>query len=633
MNRFLLTLAFGAAGSALLPAASLDFTYDTFNGIRQKYGSGKAETINVAIFLGPELAGRNVMGLKVPVYAQEGKVSNPTGWTSTALASETDSDNLGQNVIDGTSATGTIDGEHILSVTFPEPVAIPAEGLYVGYSYQALTKLAGKSVAAVDGNRKGECFYLASRSKKRWGDLYEMKRLASAMTVTLEGDFPQNGAAISFDAPTCLGLDSGSASVTLVNTGTLPLSRIGYSYSADDGTKGEGTLTLSSPIEGVYGRGTRVDLPLPGFNSTGDRTLSVKVTSINGVPAESPENMETPLSVMPFVPVFHPIVEEYTYLGCGWCPRGYVMLEQMKARYGDRFVAISYHSTNNEGRAMNTIPDSEKPLTSINGYPAASLHRGDQINPGDVSAGWKQMLANTTNCDVKGEIEAGPDSTFTVTAKSRFTKSFDKHSYRIAFVIVADGLHSTKWRQANYYDSYTAEGMYKEPFWNLFVGQDHSLTDLEYNDIAMAMTDYHGIEDSLPATLEAGKEYTFSHTFDAQAYKNLNGQTIVGDTNKVRVIAFIVDGNTGRVANCSSSLYADGGNPFPVRDDLDWGPFIEPDNEEVGAVQGIHADLQVVAVRYLDINGFEVANPLPRQILIKEETLENGRKVYSKIIK
>lgn len=614
-------------------ASVLDFTYDTYGGIQRKFGHARPETISVAMFLGPELAGKRVVGLSVPVYGQPDRIADVTGWTSGSLAEE-QTGNYSFNKPDGTVAEGVIGDDRVLRVEFSSPVEIPEAGLYVGYTFRSTTKLSGSSVAVVDGNRKGECFYQASRSKKKWGDLYEMKKFASAMTVTLEGDFGHDDASLAYVAP-LLALDTGTVDATLVNNGTAELREIEYSYTVDGRAGGAGKVTLDEAVWPVYGSGVRVSLPLDEVRDPGDCLVSISLTSVNGVAAASPKIFDIPLTAQIFVPRFHPLVEEYTYLGCGYCPRGYVMLEQMKAMHGSEFVGVSYHSSENERKAMNCIPDSEKPLYT-GSYPLAALNRVMDMDPEDVPGHWTSLAGQTTTCDITASISRsgdGENSTYTVTAKSRFLKDMPSHSYRIAMILVGDGLSDDSWGQENYYSDKDFSGIYTTPFWDLFIGGEERVRGLVFNDIALAMTDYKGVEGSLPEVIEAGEVYEFSYAFGPDALKNLSGQDIVTDYDRVRCVAVIVDGATGRPANCVSSLYPDGGDPFPVRDDIDWTPVVDSDEEAATdniASEGVEA--RRVMTRYYSLAGLSVEHPSEGDLLIRVEIYDNGEITYSKII-
>ena len=221
----------------------------------------------------------------------------------------------------------------------------------------------------------------------------------------------------------------------------------------------------------------------------------------------------------------------------------------------------------------------------------------------------------------------------TITSRARFLKDMAEHSYRMAFIVLADNLSDKSWNQSNYYSDQEPTGIYTQPFWDLFVGKKQHLNDLVFNDIALAMTDYKGVEQSLPESIVAGETYEYSYIFGKDDLKNIRGQEIVKDYGKVRCVAMIVDCKSGRVANCISTPYLDGSNPFPVRDDIDWTPVIEVDNENgEDGVDCVNAESAVVGVEFFNMNGIRIENPAKGDLLIRSEILENGAIRYSKII-
>ena len=63
-----------------------------------------------------------------------------------------------------------------------------------------------------------------------------------------------------------------------------------------------------------------------------DDTESVNVLKVNGVDNEEEAVAEatTPVFVLNTLPRHRSLLEEYTGLWCGWCPRGFVALELLK---------------------------------------------------------------------------------------------------------------------------------------------------------------------------------------------------------------------------------------------------------------------------------------------------------------
>lgn len=80
----------------------------------------------------------------------------------------------------------------------------------------------------------------------------------------------------------------------------------------------------------------------------------------------------------------------------------------------------------------------------------------------------------------------------------------------------------------------------------------------ETYDVALLATDKEGFPASVPAAIEAGKEYTFSYTFDLSDIEN---ELCRQNPDRMRVIAVLLDAGGGKIVNSNSSAYPDG-TPF-----------------------------------------------------------------------
>lgn len=239
-----------------------------------------------------------------------------------------------------------------------------------------------------------------------------------------------------------------------------------------------------------------------GYNEeTGDQELSITISEVNGQPnGDKAATTAIPLRVYPFLSVNRPLVEEYTGLWCGYCPRGYVALETMKELYPDRFVGIAYHSGDDMGSGVEfpTYPD---------GFPAGFINRN--------------------------------------------------------YVLVTDRLSDPSWKQANYYaPEEGAEPQDNSDMpgdWGyLFTHGTNPMTGLEFNDMALTSSDTEGMPGSIPAAITAGEEYSHVYTFDIASLSGETTALINQHPDLMRVVGIIIDRKTGRAVNCVSSLNLNG---------------------------------------------------------------------------
>lgn len=596
-----------------IKAETLGFSYNALGEKATEFGYKKAETYDIAINISnPELTGKKISGLKVPLNGIPKNISGCKGWLSNELSAET-LDNVSVISPDIITVEGIYDNG-TLSVEFEPPYEIQESGLYVGYSFN-IDEIGDdyqKPVAVVEGNTPGGLWMHSSISQKSWADMTKRNGIVSAMTVFLEGDFKKEAATPLLDSDLRIAeLQKNNISVEVTNWGSSEISSIEYTYDVA-GTTGTGLYTFPEPVVAELGRKGVAVIELDPVAGNGENTLTLNLIKVNGNDNRAVvPKISSPVIIQKFVPNYRPLVEEYTGLNCGWCPRGYVMLEEMKEKYGDEFVGISYHSDGWESsNAMVCIKETDFPLHP-GSYPAASINRNSVVNPADIPLLWEKSYQNQTPAEVKVEwLWSNEDHTkLEAKAKVRFLDDIQDSNYRLAFIMLADGLSNAKWLQSNYYSDYSRSEEYSGPYWDLFIGTDPKVANLIFNDVAVHSSAVTGIEDSLPADIKGGEWYEYAYDVDVESITNLQGTHIVENFDMTRMIAVIVNRQNGKPLNCISSAYPDN------------GAFVE----------GISSDLPVKYTMYYDLQGRRTEKPA-KGIYIKRDILEDGSVTIAKII-
>lgn len=598
----------------VLPASAgtLEFSYSGADDIIRGYGRNRAETLDVAVRLAdPVMAGKRVTGIKVPVIGDVSALSEPSGFISTELRTRTQN-RTKVNDPDVCSVAGSIE-DGVLSVTFDEPYEITETGVYVGYSLTVTDdKLAGKPAAVTDGEAPDGFWFHSTSSSQKWTDVGSKDGIVSAMTVILEGDFPVEAACVSLADAVYVAVDEAAVIPVMVkNQGSGEIASLTYRYTAGDVT-GENTYELSEPIAGKLGVETELMLPAGTFGEEGKYALSLSVVKVNGednpfasVPAESE------LSVLPFVPVNRPLVEEYTGLECGWCPSGYVVLREMSEEYGSDFVAMAYHSRTFEDiSCMVCLEESQFPYAPP-GYPASQINRAISPLVLDIPKVWKSRRTGLPAGDITIDFgfREGEEGVLVAEAGARFLGDSDNSRYTLSFALVADGLSDPSWGQHNAYgyESTDCDGLTGE-WWDLFVHTEERVYGLEFDDVVVYYPDVKGIDGSLPSEMESGVVYSYEFVVRKDDVRNLAGGNIVSDFNKTRVVGMIIDRVDGTVVNCVSSGY-----PHKLTDSVGMSPA------------------EVVRTVYYDLQGRTVTRP-EGGVFIKSETLSDGSVHVSKVI-
>lgn len=612
MDRLMISMAAAALAAAacpaLLPAATtLDFTYNINEDQSALYhGFNKEEIYDVAIRIcNPLLAGSRVTGISVYIPGDEAQIADCSGWLSSGLKLVTVS---GKKVNDPdlATATGTRGSDGMLHVTFDTPVEIPEEGLYAGYTFKVaeLDEVTSKPVAYVAGDNADGLYIHTTRSISSWKSIVSQIEGVSPMVVHLSGDFPDNAAGIEMAPEVYVPAGEGGRPETIIyNYCSRPVESIGYSYSVGERHM-EGTLTLEEPLPAVFGAWRKVRLDIAPVDESGTYPFQLAVDEVNGRPNDISATHSGEITEMSFTPVNRPLVEEYTGLWCGYCPRGFVTMEEMSRSYGDRFVGMVYHD-NDPMSAVDSYP------SDFGGFPSVMFNRNipiDDLTPENAAAMWEEISGAYTLADISvdARLDDADGNRLLVSSTSRFVKDFTGGRMRISYALVADGLSDESWGQSN---NYSGEEGLEGDLWDLFTKAGNPVFGLTFNDVVASYTDFNGIEDSLPYDIEADKELRHSMSIDVSEAFHGNVASVLKQTGRLRVVAMIIDTMTGAVVNANTT-----------------------DSIEGAGVSSPEESLSVVAERYYTLSGAPVATPVKGIPCLRVRIMSDGRCVTEKIL-
>lgn len=550
------TIAAGVALCCAMSASAFEteFSYNKNGEDYKVYGYEKKEVYDIAIKINdPTLVGAKITGLYVPIPAENAWITDCSGWVSTELKLENkvNAPNVG-------SKAAKFDNE-LLTVDFDEPYTIPAEGIYVGYSFKVveLGEYSSMPIACIEGDAPDALWVHTSRSRLKWTDVgtTEVGGAVSVLVVKLDVNLEGNNTSITLPAESFAKRgDEFSIPTRLVNIGVEAINEIEYSWTAGD-YKGSRKYTLPTPVPtGAQNVGT-VDVPFNAIDALGEYDMTVTIDKVNGNAISNPERVSsTKLTVIPIVPVKRPLVEEFTGLLCGFCPRGYVAMEQMGDTYGDRFIGMAYHSTTYESAAhMPVIKNAEFPIY-VGGFPSGTIDRVEEMDPGYFQREWGSYASEMPVAEIEVSV-TDPNAAHEITATSTLTfiKDFTDADYKLSSTVVGDGLKNDAWKQSNYYNDEYMEGDY----WNLFIGTGSKVSSLTFNDVVVYAKDVKGIEGSVPARIKAGEPVTYNWTMNVDDIVNLAGKKFLNPEAKLRVVAVLLDGKTGHAINANTTRHLD----------------------------------------------------------------------------
>lgn len=611
MKRLIFSTAVICATFNLLAETStFEFTYASPSAkALSATGIGQAGRIDVAMLIdNPAFIGMKITDIKAYINTAE-DISSPSVWLSSELSVNSDNYNVPDimSMEVAPPVDDSFDGEEMASIQgkLTDPYIMTGEPIYVGYTI-TVDKYDGPGtrypiIISKVNNSEGFFLHSTSSSYARWNDMSDMG--AALIVVTFEREMVDYSVAINnINEVYSLSDEPFKAEVTLSNIGSKPVNNLKYTYSFDNSSNFlSGEYSFDTPFEpDIFGNIT-IALDLEGVGGLGTHPVNLTIDELNGNPNNSKAaSFNFDLMNLSFMPKHRPLVEEYTGLWCGWCPRGYIAMELIAEYYGDDQVSICYHDR--DGMAITTnFP------VNIGDFPGSTVDRVEVLDP-YFGSGSKDMgiLDNINGAiakpafasiDVEAQLEGDH---INVTTTVVFNRDYDQSPYQLGYTLTSNGLSSPGWAQKNYYAGATGlEGTPLEP-----VAQWPQLVyDLVFNDVVVDVTGAKGIVNSLPFQVKAMETYTHNYTI------NIGDNKLISDPEMLVVNAFIVNRDNSQVMNA---------NKFRLI-------------SEEGGVEGISMDKEVINMEYFNLNGLRVDNPA-HGIYICRKHFSDGSTHTSKVV-
>lgn len=511
------------------------------------WGTNKKENYDVAIHItDASLIGKTVTGIIVPT------VPNTTNWKAWLTKDLKLVDKQNAPDIDSVKFSPS---DKKVTIMFSSPYTITQDGVYVGYSFDVSTLTDDtKTPLLVVGSNDAEKFYLhTSRTYTKWASRPSLG-IASALAVIIEG-VPANAAAIgSLESAATQIKQLTNYTFHVLNHGSAGVNSVDYSYSVA-GKTGTGHANLS--IDAFYNKSGDVSFNLPEFDDPGNYTLKLAIDKVNGETnadaAISTQSSE--ITVYKVLPVHRPLLEEYTGTWCGYCPRGFVGLQRMNLLDPQNFIGISFH--NDDAMEITTSFDN-----NVKGFPDAWIDRYHETDPyiGDnttnsfgIDKVYSALAKTIAPADISLSAKWTDENKTAVTVTSSVSFALDQSSnhWRVAYFLIADSLHGTtsRWQQHSYYTdgSMFADDSLMTPF----IKNEYSYPYFSDVVIATSKSWASGEEGSITAPITGGIPQTFDYTFNLADAVNTNGESLVQDKKHIRVVAALIDTETGHVVNAA----------------------------------------------------------------------------------
>ena len=518
-------------------------------------GTRAAETYDCAVFIPGNHAiagGKSILAIRFGLVAPN--ASNAKVWVAASLPSAAVSADNTLQIVD---VPANQLGSNSIDIELPSACAIPAEGIYVGYTFtinKANTEADQYPVLFTGEEAPNTLILRTSKNVPSWADMYGNEFGSLCLQVLLEGVFADNSATAADFGPvyTVLG-GSTTAKLTVMNGGTTPITSIEYTITTDGVVGAEQHVDFATPI--VFNTTGSAVISIPADVTSGIKDKTLNITKVNGN-ENANSNLAANFTLYTLQKLIdrNVVVEQFTGTGCGWCPRGHVGMAKMRDAFGDRFVGIALHQYSAQNQdAMYIAYNGYAPL-SFTGAPSCFMNRG-MLMDHYYGSGDNILDDFRAEMDIPALAELNVSGTMNtetkqVEAEAKVLSLFDG-TYKLEFVLVADGLKGTGtgWTQANYYSkSYASQtGITK----NSLPDDLKYLYDLGstftpvFNDVAIASSYANGANQIADMTLTADTEQNVSYTLNMPTYAKLKNAI---DNEQVYVVAILSDAK-GRVVN------------------------------------------------------------------------------------
>lgn len=521
--------------------------YVTNETSKMGLGVKSADTYHCAIFIPGNHAvasGKTIKSVRFGLTASH--ATDAKVWLASSLPSAINESNTLQIV----DVSQKLLGKESIDVELNTPYAIPAEGVYVGYTFTitSTTTQDDQYPILVTGEEAPNALLIRTdQAVPQWSDMNGYGYGSLFLQVLLEGEFVDNTAtAADFGTAYAAIGQPNDIKISVKNNGISPATSIDYTITTDGVVGEEQHADIATPID--FNSTGDVIISVTGDATIGTKAKTLNITKVNGK-VNSEANVATTftLETLPALWERNVVVEEYTGTGCGWCPRGLVGMDNLRKAYGDRFVGIGLHQYNS-GDAMYIASNAYASL-SFQGAPSCRINRGAEIDPyygssesilDDFAA--EMAIPALAKVNVSGTADA--DLT-TVEAKAEVEALLDNSKFTLEFVVIGDGLTGTTstWNQSNYYYQYSASELPADLSMFGTGGKygKSSVTGWKFNDVALCSSYVNGSNKApVLGTLNASEKKEAEYTLTLPTKTVLKNAL---QSDQLYVIALVVDQN------------------------------------------------------------------------------------------
>ena len=460
------------------------------------------------------------------------------------------------------------DDNYDLEVEFKEPFLVPEYGAYMGYSFDIEED--GEfhlfSVFVDDDNNvipaeseslqmkfgDGDWYYYG----EEYGPLYALFRLKSK-DATKNSVMPYYFYEI-FGTPN-EKLDMGLA---FLNESGHKMTDFDYKITIDGETIKEGNYTPEEPVLAKSIGYMPLTLTFP--KEEGWHSFDFEISKVNGQPNTCERTVADSCRLFTVAESSHrkSLVYYFENVNHGLSPMVLVADKKLKELYGDDYIPLGLHISDamSVGKTKSLFlyyynnPVSmtiDRRYCYLTPYGSYVIEDGEYKLPFTNDKAMDAALARTSEGDVKltasfvDEEKTAISYSFTTT----FNYDRDRNPYSYSVYLVHDDMKG----EGDGWDMYNLVSgeysIFNDDFKD-FLEADKSVKGLEYDNVVIDCTflPLFGIDIDENGTIVKGKEYTVSGTFE------LEGNPLVQDKDKLRLVVEILNGANGSVMNADMAV-------------------------------------------------------------------------------
>lgn len=340
---------------------------------------------------------------------------------------------------------------------------------------------------------------------------------------------------------------SVKAKLLVSNYGRNTIHDFDYTLSFNENILDSKHYTLPEDLN--HNDGATIEIDVPPHTELSETNLIFTITKVNGDRNNATFNYATlPRVTVNKVPKRRVVVEDYTAMWCGYCPRGIALVENLANTYADDFIGIVIHSSDPlrcQDYDAKAYEDRNRPSLWMNRNRKLAYYIAREEFESERSAGADMDVDVTAVWDEqKNNITVTPSVTFCVNK--------EEAPYGFTYVLTEDGMSDPSWVQSNNFSQDTNElGISKEL--DKFIKAPFNVRNLVNNFVAIAA---EGVGKPLMGHIKAPikADQTQSHSY---VFKNVSSKPIIRDKAKLKVCVLLINTQTRRIENAAKCSIAD----------------------------------------------------------------------------